>query len=151
MAAGRAVDMGYRDVYWYKNGIAGWRKTHNFVESSDYSYANRKIPAPLTAGELRQKLKTDERYILVDIRDDKSRKKLGSIDGPTLQFPVYRLHMDHDGLPEDKILVLYDIRAKQAPSAIRYLLKKRFYFINLTYLKGGITAWKEAGLPMAAP
>ena len=151
MAAGRAVDMGYRDVYWYKNGIAGWRKTHNFVESSDYSYATRKIPAPLTAGELRQKLKTDERYILVDIRDEKSRKKLGSIEGPTLQFPVYRLHMDFNDLPEDKILVLYDIRAKQAPSAIRFLLKKRFYFINLTYLKGGISSWKETGLPMVAP
>ncbi len=151
MAAGRAVDMGYRDVYWYKNGIAGWRKTHNFVESSDYSYATRKIPAPLSAGELRQKLKTDERYILVDIRDEKSRKKLGSIEGPTLQFPVYRLHMDFNDLPEDKILVLYDIRAKQAPSAIRFLLKKRFYFINLTYLKGGISSWKETGLPMVAP
>ncbi len=150
MAAGRAVDMGYRDVYWYKNGIAGWKKTHNFVESSDYAYATRKIPAPLSAGELRQKLNTDERYILVDIRDETSRKKWGAIDGPTLQFPVYRLHMDFNGLPEDKILVLYDIRARQAPSAIRYLLKKRFYFINLTYLKGGITAWKEAGLPVAA-
>ena len=151
MAAGQAVAMGYRDVYWYKNGIAGWKKTHNFVESSDYSYATRKIPAPLTAGELRKKLKTDERYILVDIRDEKSRKKQGAIDGPTLQFPVYRLHLDYNDLPEDKILVLYDIRNKQAPSAIRYLLKKRFYFINLTYLKGGIMAWKDQGLPMATP
>ena len=151
MAAGLAVDMGYRDVSWYKSGIAGWGKTHNFVESSDYSYATRKIPAPLTAGELQKKLKSDERYVLVDIRDEKSRKKLGAIEGPTLKFPVYRLHLDYGNLPENKILVLYDIRSKQAPSAIRYLLKKRFYFINLTYLKGGVTAWKDAGLPMAAP
>lgn len=151
MAAGQAVDMGYRDVYWYKSGLAGWGKTHNFIESSDYSYATRKIPAPLSAGELRKKLKTDERYILVDIRDEKNRRKLGSIKGTALQFPVYRLHLDYNDLPDDKILVLYDIRAKQAPSAIRYLLKKRFYFINLTYLKGGITAWKAENLPMAGP
>ena len=151
MAAGQAVDMGYRDVYWYKNGIAGWAKTHNFVESSDYSYATRKIPAPLTASELQNKLKTDERYVLVDIRDEKSRKKMGSIKGTALQFPVYRLHLDYNDLPEDKILVLYDIRAKQAPAAIRYLLAKRFYFINLTYLKGGMTTWKAEGLPVSAP
>ncbi len=151
MAAGQAADMGYHDVYWYKNGIAGWKKTHNFIESSDYSYATRKIPAPLVAAELHQKLKTDERYILVDIRDEKSRKKHGAIEGPTLKFPVYRLHLDYNDLPEDKILVLYDIRAKQAPAAIRYLLKKRFYFINLTYLKGGITTWKTEGLPMVKP
>jgi hypothetical protein len=29
--------------------------------------------------------------------------------------------------------------------------EKRFYFVNLTYLKGGITAWKTEGLPLAAP
>ncbi len=151
MAAGLAIDMGYRDVYWYKDGITGWHKAHNFVESSDYSYATRKIPTPITARELQTKLKNDERYVLVDIRDEKSRSKIGSIEGPTLKAPVYRLHLDHNTLPEDKILVLYDIRAKQAPAAIRYLLKKRFYFINLTYLKGGITAWKAEGLPLAAP
>ena len=151
MAAGLAVDMGYRNVHWYKDGIAGWRKTHNFVESSDYSFATRKIPAPLSAGEAYAKLKNDERYILVDIRDEKSRQKLGSIKGPTLKAPVYRLHLDYNNLPEDKILVLYDIRAKQAPAAVRYLLKKRFYYINLAYLKGGIAAWKAEGLPMASP
>ncbi len=47
--------------------------------------------------------------------------------------------------------MLYDIRAKQAPAAVRYLLKKRFYYINLAYLKGGIAAWKAEGLPMASP
>jgi rhodanese-related sulfurtransferase len=151
MAAGQAGAMGYRDVFWYKEGIAGWGKTHNFIESSDYSYATRKIPAPLTARELQAKLQSDARYILVDIRDEKSRKKLGSIAGPALEFPVYRLHLNYNELPEDKILVLYDIRAKQAPAAIRYLLKKRFYFINLTYLKGGITAWKDQNLPMGTP
>jgi rhodanese-related sulfurtransferase len=151
MAAGQAVAMGYRDVFWYKEGIAGWQKTHNFIESSDYSYARRKIPAPLTARELQAKLQNDTRYVLVDIRDEKSRNKLGSIAGTALEFPVYRLHLDYNDLPEDKILVLYDIRAKQAPAAIRYLLKKRFYFINLTYLKGGVTAWKDEGLPMAVP
>lgn len=143
--------MGYRDVFWYKGGIAGWQKKHNFIESSDYSYITQKLPAPLAAKALRTKLKENPRYVLVDIRDEKSRRKQGSIAGTALEFPVYRLHLDYNDLPEDKILVLYDIRAKQAPAAIRYLLKKRFYFNHLTYLKGGITEWKDEGLPMGAP
>ncbi len=149
MAAGQAVKMGYRDVYWYKEGIAGWKKGLNFVESSDYRYATQKIPAPLIAQDLYKKLKTDKRYVLVDIRDDKSRKKLGMIDGPTLYFPVYRMHLDYKNLPTDKILVFYDIRAKQSPPTIRYLLKKRFPFTKMTFLQGGITAWKAQKLPIA--
>ena len=142
--------MGYRDVHWYKKGINGWREDHNFVESSDYSYLTRKIPAPLTPTDLYQKLQTDDSYILVDIRDEINIGKQGSIVGPTVRMPLYSMHLDYSSLPENKILVLYDILGKQAPSAIRYLLNKRFYFINLTYLKGGVTAWKENNLPMAA-
>ena len=151
MAAGLAVQMGFRNVYWYREGIVGWKKALNFVESSDYTYATRKIPAPLTATQLHKKLKTDNRYILVDIRDQKSRQKIGSIDGPTLNYPIYRLDIDYPDLPDGKILVIYDIRSKQAPSAIRYLMKKRFYFTNLTYLKGGINEWKAQKLPMIGP
>ena len=72
----------------------------------------------------------------------------GLIEGPTETLPLYRFHRDFEQLPDDKVLVIYDIRAKQAPAAIRYLLEQKFYFINLTYLEGGISAWKKEGLPV---
>jgi len=143
--------MGYSDVSWYREGLQGWQEGHNFVESSDYTYATRSIPDPISARDLRQKLRTDDMYVLVDIRDDKSRESTGSIEGPELVLPLYRLHLDLQDLPTDKILVIYDIKAKQAPSAVRFLMKNGFYFSNLTYLEGGFTAWKRLELPTENP
>lgn len=150
MAAGQAVAMGYNNVYWYKDGLAGWKKGHNLLQSLNFKYAHRKLPEPIEPGMLAEKLRSDPRYLLVDIRDTKSRQKGGRIDGPTEVLPLFRFHTDYEQLPDDKILVVYDIRAKQAPAAIRYLLEKKYYFINLTYLKGGISAWKAEGLPVQA-
>ena len=150
MAAGQAVAMGYQNVYWYEEGLAGWKKGHNLLESLNFNYAHRKLPDPIEPAVLQEKLASDPRYVLVDIRDDISRKKDGTIDGPTEVLPLYRFHTDYDQLPDDKILVIYDIRAKQAPAAIRYLLEKRYYFNRLTYLKGGISAWKSEGRPLRA-
>jgi rhodanese-related sulfurtransferase len=150
MAAGQAVAMGYKNVYWYKDGLAGWKNGHNLLESLNFKYAHRKLPDPIEPGALYEKLGSDPNYILVDIRDDETRRKDGLIEGPTAVLPLYRFHMDYEQLPDDRILVVYDIRAKQAPAAIRYLLEKKYYFINLTYLKGGISAWKKEGLPVKA-
>lgn len=61
-------------------------------------------------------------------------------------MPIYRFHKDCVQLPDDKVLVIYDIRATQAPAAIRYLLELK-YFTHLAYLKGGISVWKREGLP----
>ena len=148
MAAGQAVAMGYRNVYWYKEGLAGWQKGHNLLESFNFKYAHRKLPDPIDPATLYAKLGQDPHYILVDIRDDETRGKDGMIDGPTAVLPLHRFHVNYDQLPDDKILVIYDIRAKQAPAAVRYLLEKKYYFINLTYLQGGFSAWKAQGLPV---
>jgi len=150
MAAGQAVDMGYHNIYWYQEGLAGWKKGHNLLESLNFRYAHRKLPEPIESQTLFKQLSSNPRYLLVDIRDTKSRQKEGLIAGPTEVLPLYRLHTDYEQLPDDKILVIYDIRAKQAPAAIRFLLEKKYYFTNLTYLKGGINAWKNEGLPVKA-
>ena len=126
MAAGQAVAMGYQNVYWYEEGLTGWKKGHNLLESLNFNYAQRKLPDPIEPAVLQEKLASDPLYVLVDIRDDISRKKDGIIDGPSEELPLYRFHTDYDQLPDDKILVIYDIRAKQAPAAIRYLLEKSY-------------------------
>jgi len=142
--------MGYRNVYWYRDGLAGWEKGHNLLESLNFKYAHRKIPEAIKPQVLLNKLQSDPRWILVDIRDDKSRRKFGTIDGPTEDLPLYELHKTYEQLPDDKVLVFYDIRGKQAPAAIRFMLEKKYYFTHLTYLKGGIRAWKKEGLPVQA-
>jgi rhodanese-related sulfurtransferase len=150
MAAGRAAAMGYGQVFWYREGLAGWQKGHNLIESLNFNYAHRKLPDPIRPAELHEKLRSNPRYLLVDIRDETSRKKDGVIAGPSEILPLYRFHTDYSELPDDRILVIYDIRAKQAPAAIRFLLEKKYYFTRLTYLEGGISAWKSEGLPVKA-
>jgi rhodanese-related sulfurtransferase len=150
MSAGQAVAMGYRQVYWYEEGLQGWKKGHNLLESLNFKYAHRKLPEPITPEALYQNLASNPRYLLVDIRDDQSRRKDGVIAGPTEALPLYRFHTGYDRLPDDRILVIYDIRAKQSPAAIRYLLEQKYYFTHLTYLKGGMSAWKKQGLPVKA-
>ena len=148
MAAGQAVEMGYRNVYWYKEGLAGWKAAHQYIESSDFSYMNRNLPNATAPKDLQAKLAAGEDLVLVDIRDEKSKHKMGRIDGPTIDCELYHFDVCYERLPKKKMLVLYDIGAKQAPSAVRFLMDKRFYFVKLSWLDGGMTAWTEQGLPV---
>ena len=68
--------------------------------------------------------------------------------GTAHHYPLYRLNLDYTELPRDKIIVLMDIAGKQVPSACRYLMDKRYPITRILWLKGGFTAWKEAGLPV---
>ncbi|KPJ79000.1 MAG: hypothetical protein AMJ54_00630 [Deltaproteobacteria bacterium SG8_13] len=139
--------MGYRNVYWYKEGISGWRKNHLEFESADFAFMSRPLPPPMEPEELNHKLQEGNAVVLVDIRDEASKKKFGVIDAPALSIPLYRLHKEISKLPKNRKLVLCDIKAKQAPSACRYMMDQRFPITRITYMKGGYMAWKEQGLP----
>jgi rhodanese-related sulfurtransferase len=149
MAAGMAVKMGYNNVFWYKDGMAGWKKSHNFLETENLTYSTRQLPKPTSARQLREQLdKGQASVILVDLRDEKSREKFGIIHGETMHIPLYDLVSEYRRLPYDKKLVLYDIRGKQAPSAVRYLLDKKFAFSKISWLDGGAVGWTEKGYPV---
>ena len=139
--------MGYRNVYWYKDGISGWRKKYLEFESADFAFMSRPLPPPMEPRELSDALQEGKALVLVDIRDEASKKKFGEIDAPVISIPLYRLHKELKSLPKNKKLVLCDIKAKQAPSACRYLMDQRFPITRITYLKGGYLAWKEQNLP----
>ena len=147
MAAGKAVEMGYRSVFWYKEGISGWRNKHFAFESADFAFMSRPLPPPVEPQELLTALQAGKPLVLVDIRDEGSINKFGEIDAPALIIPLYRLHKELKTLPRDKQLVLCDVNAKQVPAACRFLMDQRFPITRITYVKGGFLAWKEQGLP----
>ena len=105
-------------------------------------------PKSITPSDLSNLLSSGKKLFLVDIRDDASRKEFGSIGGPTLHYPLYRFHSLYWELPQNRLLVLYDIREKQVSTACRYLMAKHFDPKRLMILKGGIAAWAAAGLPI---
>jgi len=143
-AANTAFQMGYQNVYWYREGIEGWKKAGY---STQY---NLKLPEeplpPKEPTELFQQLQNKEKVILIDIRDEITRKKQGRIGGITIQLPLYRLHNLYGELPNDKPLVVYDSNGLQSLTACRYLYKR--HFDKVTWLNGGLEAWKRKKLPV---
>ena len=73
---------------------------------------------------------------------------MGAIEANEIFCPLYRFEACYKDLPFDKLLVIQDINAKQAPAALRFLLEKNFYFNKVTYLEGGISAWQAEKLPL---
>jgi rhodanese-related sulfurtransferase len=138
--------MGYQNVYWYREGLKGWKKAGH---PARYTIKFKSDPPPaIEPSALQKKILEKEKMFLVDIRDEMSISKFGRIDGPTLHYPLYRFHSLCWELPKKRLLVIFDIRGKQAPNAARYLLQKYFDRNRVTWLKGGIEAWTKLGLPM---
>ena len=143
-AAGAAVKLGYTKVYWYRDGIKGWKKAGNTLKVK-LPFLNEKCKSGIDPKALKKLLSTDKNAILVDIRDEPSKKKFGRIGAFTIDYPIYRLNKLMSELPKHKSMVLYDIRGKQAPIATRYLKHFIFQPERVRYLKGGIESWQKAG------
>lgn len=143
-AAGAAVKLGYTDVYWYRDGIKGWKKAGHTLKVK-LPFLNEKDTSGIDPKALNNLLATDKNAILVDIRDEPSKKKFGRIGAFTIDYPIYRLNKLMSELPKYKTLVLYDIRGKQVPMATRYLKHFIYKPERLRYLKGGIENWQKAG------
>ena len=145
MSARLAVEMGYENVYWYQEGLKGWKKNGN-PTSFNMKLADNNVP-PIKPADLAQKLKDDKRTVLVDIRDKESIKKFGAIKGKTAHCPLFRIHFLYNELPKNRSLVIYDMKGLQAPKATRLLLMKGFDPEKITWLAGGIQAWQRAYPP----
>jgi len=144
VAAETAIKMGYKNVYWYREGIEGWK---NAGYPTQYNLALPKEPLPpKDPSELYRQLENKEDILLVDIRDEETRKKYGRISGITIHLPLYRLHSLYHELPKNKLLVVYDSKGKQSSTACRYLYQR--HFDKVTWLKGGMDAWVQEKLPL---
>lgn len=143
-AAGAAVELGYSNVYWYRDGLKGWKKAGKDVQVQ-LPFLNEKCKSGVDPKTLNSMLSSDQDTILVDIRALVSIQKFGRIDAFTIDYPLYRLNKLMSELPRYKTLVLYDIRGKQAPVATRFLKNFLYKPERLWYLKGGIEAWQKAG------
>jgi rhodanese-related sulfurtransferase len=139
-----AVKMGHQNVYWYREGLKGWKKA-GYTTQYNLQLPEEPLP-PKAPSELFKMLQNKEEIILVDIRDEATRKQQGKISGVTIHLPLYRLHNLYRELPKNKLLVVYDSRGQQSSTACRYLFKR--HFDRVTWLKGGIKAWTQDKLPL---
>ncbi|HEX8616756.1 MAG TPA: rhodanese-like domain-containing protein [Thermoanaerobaculia bacterium] len=76
--------------------------------------------------------------------------KLGRIDS-AIWMPLGLIQQRFGELPQDKLVVAYcTCKAEEVSLEAAMLLLNQHGFTRVAVLKGGYTAWKEAGLPIAA-
>ncbi len=109
-----------------------WKKTGNLVVS--------------TINYVKENMDKDIPYVLIDLRSPGDAQR-GHIPG-AVSIPLNKIVLYKDRFPADKKapIVLYSSDDKDATEAFKIV--KAWGYTNTSILGGGITAWKEAGLPI---
>ena len=103
----------------------------------------------ITPKELAKKLSDGEEIIMLDVRESYMREE-GDIDADDI-IAIGRGVLEFEVLNQIKDkkanIVVYCRTGKGAPLAA-YTLKKDLGYENVSYLKGGIEGWMNAGYPI---
>ncbi len=99
----------------------------------------------LDPGELARRLEADEPIQLLDVRTHGEWRR-GHIPG-AVNLPITGLadHLDELGLVEDAPVVAICLSAHRSIPAVRLLRRRGFE--DVRQLRGGMLAWRRAGLP----
>ncbi len=143
-AADKAVELGYRNVYAFIEGLPAWVRA---------GYPTRTIERlPLAAIEnitpekLKKKLVSDSTTVLIDIRQKHDLAK-GRIEHKrSVQIPLDDLIERLGEIPRDADVVICCQKGKRGPTAVRYLKSKGYS--SVACLRGGFLGWAQAGLPL---
>jgi protein-disulfide isomerase/rhodanese-related sulfurtransferase len=114
--------------------------------------ANKKQPALIGTGEVRQLLEATPKPLFVDVRSAKDYAS-GRMPG-AINMPAENFGRDWNKLPKDKTIVLYesghssgDICAASR-AAGRALLEYGFSFDKVKVYQDGLAGWEKAGQPI---
>lgn len=130
-------------------GRIGFDNVVGFVDGGISAFESKpdllKASSRETANSLADKIaKEKQAPLIVDIRNDKERSE-SYIDG-SLSVPLMTLLDETDKLPKDRDIVVQC--ATGFRSSIAASLLRQHGFTRVTDLKGGITGWQAAKLPV---
>ena len=142
-AAEKAVELGYKNVYAFREGIPGW-------ERAGYPLVTVK-PLPdveveqVSTMALAAMLDKDD-VILVDINLDEDAHKF-HIDHPKrVHIPLDELNVSVEQLPRDKRIVVICLKGKRSSTAVKYLIGQGF--TDVVMVEGGMQKWVLDGRPV---
>ncbi len=142
-AAVKAVELGYENVYAFREGLPGW------VAAGYPTVTIDKLPdvevKKISVAELAGKL-GGEPIILVDINLDDDARKFHIDHIKRVQIPMNELHLRTSTLDKKKQIVVLCLKGNRAPTAARYLIGKGFE--NVVAVEGGIQQWVLEGRPI---
>jgi rhodanese-related sulfurtransferase len=138
-----AAELGYSNVYGFREGLPGW------IKAGYETVTVEKLPklevSAITAIEMKQMMDDGVDFVMVDVRkginDDQfwiayKNKYVTSLDD--LQNVAAEV-------PTDRKIVIVDLVGKRSNTAGRYLIMKGFS--DVIKLSGGIEKWMKDGLP----
>lgn len=142
-AAEKAAELGYQNVYAFREGIPGWKE-------AGYPLVSVK-PLPdvevkrITATELAEMFDNED-FVLVDINLDEDAHTFHIDHAKRVHIPLDKLNVSLPQLPRDKKIVIICLKGKRSPTAVRYLLGQGYE--DVVMVDGGIQQWVMEGRPV---
>ena len=139
-AAEKAVSLGYKNVFAFREGLPGWTAagypTVSIEKLPDVKI--KKITTSELSGQLDNNL-----VVLLDVNLTEDAKKF-YIDSPQrVHIPLDVLHLKVATLNKNDAIAVLCLKGKRSPTAARYLAGLGFG--NVTVVEGGIQKWVLEG------
>ncbi len=142
-AAGKAVALGYKNVYAFRAGLPGW------TAAGYPTVTIEKLPdvdvKKISVSALANKLANDP-VVLVDINLTVDARKFYIDHAKRIHIPLGELHLRASKLDPDKQIIVMCLKGERAPTAARYLIGKGFK--DVVIVDGGLQQWVLDGRPV---
>lgn len=142
-AAEKAVELGYNNVYAFREGIPGWEKAGYPLVST------KKLPdvevKKISTEELAALL-FNEDVILLDINLDEDAHKFYIESAKRKHIPLDELNVSLPQLPKDKKIAVMCLKGKRSATAAKYLIGQGYK--DVVVVEGGIQKWVMEGKPV---
>ncbi len=142
-AAEKAVELGYKNVYAFREGIPAW-------EAAGYPMVTVKaLPDvevnQVSTEDLASMLAKDD-ITLVDINLNEDADKFYIDHAKRVHISLDELNVRLTELPKDKKIVVICLKGKRAPTAVKYLTGQGYN--DVVMVKGGVQKWVLDGRPV---
>ena len=165
IAGSYLVQMGYTNVRYMEEGVSGWKKAGYPVVISPYYYkidipqgktpeeflkeAEVAVGKGITPLEAKERIDKDPNTVILDVATPIEHTLLGKIEGSLLleqgKVPFNIKKKVHDA----RTPIIVTCSTGKRAILVAKMLKEMGYK-NVTYIRGGLKAWKKAGLPTAS-
>lgn len=142
-AAEKAVELGYKNVYAFREGLPGWTAA-GYPTVTVEKLPDVKVKRISTA-ELASKLAT-EPVVLVDVNFNADAHKFHIDHAKRVHIPLDELHLKVAELDQNKETIVLCLKGHRAPTAARYLIGKGFTDVKV--VEGGVQMWVMDGRPV---
>lgn len=142
-AAEKAVELGYKNVYAFREGIPGWKKA-GYPLVSVKPLPDVKVEK-ITTTELVAMLDNDN-VVLLDINLRGDARKFHIDHAKRVHIPLDELNVSLSQLPREKKIVVICLKGKRSPTAVKYLTGQGYE--DVVMVEGGLQKWVMEGRPV---